>query len=58
MILIQWLVGAFLMFLMLPLCLGAIWFGISQNWINTLMIVGGALGLLLIFWLMNKFDWK
>jgi hypothetical protein len=57
-ILLQWIAGAFLLFILAPFCLGAIWFGISNDWISTFSIVGGTAGLALIFWLLNKFDWK
>lgn len=54
----QWLVGAFLAFLMLPLCIGAIWFGATDNLRNTFLILGGCLGLYVIFKIAEKFDWK
>jgi hypothetical protein len=58
MVLLQWLVGAFFMFLLLPICLAAIWFGLTDNLRNTFLILSGSAGLFFIFKLMEKFDWK
>ncbi len=58
MVIFQWLVGALLMFVLLPLCLAAIWFGVSDNWVNTLSILGGVLGLAFTFWALSKFNWS
>ncbi len=46
------------MFVLLPLCLAAIWFGVSDNWVNTLSILGGVLGLAFTFWALSKFNWS
>ena len=46
------------MFLLLPICLAAIWFGLTDNLRNTFLILSGSAGLFFIFKLMEKFDWK
>lgn len=55
---IQWLTGALIMFLLVLISLGAIWFGLTENLLNSGLILGGFVGLFVAFKIINRFDWK